>query len=143
MSTAADAGTRWLLKPAVVGSCIKQLFSQRIHPSFSFYLCLKRLSFRRKRTDGLRPDLNEFFGTFFRVNGDSAGRPFFRPFWDEEGKIDRAWLNPNLAGSFAPSSFRAESPFRRVVDVSAGPPPSYSLLSKHAELAHLHLAYNR
>jgi hypothetical protein len=82
------------------------------------------------------PDWEEL-GTYLRVPGGPAGKPYYRPLWNGKG-LDpgRYWLNPNLAGSYSPSSLRNVP--MRVVSTAGS---HFSLLPEHARLAREHLLY--
>jgi hypothetical protein len=97
----------WRIHANVVARSFWRLREQKIHPNFAGYLCLKRTAARDGRTTDLRPDFKAFFDTFLRVSGGSEDRPYLKPFPSDV----KLWFNPNVAGSFAPSSLRPTSPF--------------------------------
>lgn len=45
-------------------------------------------------------------GEFLAVPGGPPNKPFLRPFWSGTREQGQEWLNRNLAGSYAPSSWR-------------------------------------
>jgi len=127
----------YVIRVEVVRECIAVLREQRIHSFFPAYLHLRRQAAARDRLTDLTPNWNEL-GTLLEVPGGPFGRPYFRPFWPGPAQAGQEWLNPNLAGSYAPSSIR-ELP-RRVIDIQGG---KFSLRPRHWELAREHLADNR
>lgn len=115
---------------------VRELMAQRIHPFFLAYLHLRKEAARQESEQDIRPNWDEL-GEFMRVSGGPPGKPYFRPLW--HGKATdpgRYWLNPNLAGSYAPSSLR-DVPYR-VIDTNGS---RFSLRPDHAELAREFLLY--
>jgi hypothetical protein len=123
-----------------VRDAIQELWRQRIHNHFPLYLCLRQLAFRVKRTTALEPNWREFFEPFFLTPGGPSKKPYLRPFTDRNSVVDGMWLNGNLAGSFAPSSFREGMPITKVVEAVGGERVSrYNLRENHWQLARTHL----
>jgi hypothetical protein len=136
---------QYIVKPAIVAACLEELRNQRIHNNFAGYLCVKRTAFRDERNDNLQVNFKEFFDTFFRVGDAPSDKPYAMPFWDAPPSEANKWFNENVAGSYAPSSLRSGSPFRKVIKVEGSRRASdirYSLLEDDAKLALKHLLYN-
>lgn len=122
----------WRVRPELVAKSFWLLRERNAHPHFAGYLALKRTAARDGGTIDLRPNFKEFFDDFMQVPGGPADRPYLKPFPSDE----RLWFNPNVAGSFAPSSVRNKSPLDRIVDVSGdGRNARYSLVDQHWRLA--------
>jgi hypothetical protein len=120
------------MRSEAVAESFSRLRDQKIHPHFAGYLALKRTAARDGRTDDLSPNFKEFFQTFMQVTGGPANRPYLKPFSSDV----KLWFNPNVAGSFAPSSVRNASPLDRIVNVSGdGRDARYSFVDRHWELA--------
>lgn len=136
---------QFVVKPQIVADCLEELRNQRIHNNFAGYLCVKRTAFREGRTDNLQVNFKEFFDTFFRVEDAPSDKPYAMPFWDSPPSAANKWFNDNVAGSYAPSSLRSGSPFRKVINVEGSRRAAdirYSLLDNDAQLALRHLLYN-
>lgn len=136
---------QYIVKPEIVADCLEELRNQRIHNNFAGYLCVKRTAFRERRTDNLQVNFKEFFDTFFRVEDAPSDKPYAMPFWDSPPSEANKWFNDNVAGSYAPSSLRSGSPFRKVINVEGSRRAvdiRYSLLENDAQLALRHLLYN-
>lgn len=89
-------------------------------------------------------DFREFFRTFLRPNGGPTDKPYMMIFTENDPSVHNRWFNPNLAGSYAPSSLRPEAPLLKVVDVEGKARDTrYSLKARHWELARAHLAFTR
>lgn len=126
----------YVLTVDAVRWALDQLKSQKIHPFFLAYLFLCKWSAEQDTVTEIHPDWAEL-ADHLSVEGGPPGKPFYRPFW--HGTVNdpgRYWLNPNLAGSFAPSSLRNVP--SRVVDVIDG---AFSLKAEHERLALEHLLY--
>lgn len=129
----------WRTRPDLVAESFLRLRDQKIHPHFAGYLGLKRTAARDGRTDDLKPNFKEFFQTFMQVAGGPVNRPYLKPFSSDV----KLWFNPNVAGSFAPSSVRNASPLDRIVNVSGdGRNARYSFVDRHWELARSLLVSN-
>jgi hypothetical protein len=126
----------YVLTVEAVRWALDQLKSQKIHPFFVAYLFLGKWSAEQDTTTEIQPEWTEL-ADYLSIGGGPPGKPFYRPFW--HGTVNdpgRYWLNPNLAGSFAPSSLRNVP--ARIVDVTDG---RFSLKSGHEMLALEHLLY--
>jgi hypothetical protein len=128
----------WVLKKQAVSDAIDILRGQRIHPFFPAYLHLHRVAATQGTTTNIRPEWREL-GPFFEVAGAPADHPYFRPFTLSTGEGPDEWLNPNIAGSYAPSSLRTRQPPLQVVEVGSGGHGYVTLRPKHWELAREHL----
>ena len=100
-----------------VRSAISQLRAQSVHPYFPAYLHLRRQAAAQGSTQDIDPDWHEL-SPFLQVRDAPTAKPHFRPFTSGTGASDGEWLNPNLAGSFAPSSLRPGQPPLHVVEIS-------------------------
>jgi hypothetical protein len=135
----------YVVKAEIVASCLEELRSQKIHNNFAGYLCVKRTAFRDSSREDLQVNFKEFFDTFFRVDDAPSDKPYAMPFWDSPPSEANKWFNENVAGSYAPSSLRSGSPFRKVIRVEGSRRAAdirYSLLEDDARLALRHLLYN-
>lgn len=129
-----------ILRTTAVTSAIDQLLSQRVHPVFAGYLCLKRESARVRQTSRLQPNFWEFHDTFLRVPGGPEGKPYYRPFWNEALVRQKAWYQKNVAGTYAPGSASRIPAFTQVVSIER---QRYSLRERHWELARQYLLGGR
>ena len=129
-----------VLEPAGVAAALRRLRERKVHPLFAGYLHLRRRAAELGRLDDLRPDFLEFHERFLSPAGHPLGSPYVKPFINTKPTERNAWLNENVAGSYAPSSIRPDKPFGRVVNVDKAD-RSYSLPPDHAELAARHLLY--
>lgn len=131
-----------VVHPQRARDALARLREARIHPNFIAYLCLKRAAAAYGRDHDLPLDAREFHRTFLTVPDADPEYPYIRPFSDVAPSPANAWLNPNVAGSFARSSFRAT--FLKVVDVEGeGRRTRYSFKPTHWELARTHLTDDR
>jgi hypothetical protein len=127
----SDDETGYLIRVPAVRASITRLLEQRIHPIFPAYLHLRQQSARQGSLTAIRPTWTEL-GDLLRVPGGPVGKPHYRPFWNRRSEAGQAWLGPNLAGSYSPSSLRTTKP-ARVLDTN--PDGSYVLRDRHWELA--------
>jgi hypothetical protein len=134
-----------VLRPSIVKQCLAELRSNRIHPNFAGYLCLKRTSARGGVTTELQPKFRDFFDSFLRLPGGPLRKPYILPFSESKSpSTAKLWFNPNVAGSYAPGSLREGQAFRLVVDiVRRNNKPFYSLKEHHWKLALEHLAFSK
>ena len=135
---------QFIVKAPVVANCLDILRDQKVHNTFAGYLCVRRTAFSEGRRDNLQVNFKEFFDTFFRVSGAPPRKPYVLPFWDSPASESNKWFNQNVAGSYAPSSLRSDSPFLKVVGVEGARKPTsirYSLFNDDAKLAQRHLLY--
>jgi hypothetical protein len=91
----------------------------------------------------LQVDFKKFFDDFLRVSGGPERKPYFVPFSrSESGSAN--FFNENVAGSYATSSLRPNSPFRQVVIITGQRSGTrYTLTPDHWELAFRHLAFSK
>lgn len=123
-----------------VRKAIKKLVSVPAHEHFAGYLAILRAV---REGENPRPaDITRFHEDFLAIPGD-PGHPYISPFRSRgHGRI--AEINPNVAGSYAPSSLRPGKPLRAVIDVIGdGALTRYALRKDHATLASNHLLYKR
>jgi hypothetical protein len=125
----------FVLETSVVRWGIEQLLARKIHTFFPAYLELRR------RADGeagaiVVPEWGNL-GRYLEVPGGPSKKPYFRPFWHQSRGTGQDWLNPNIAGSYSPSSIRTVP--RNVIEVEGS---GYSLKDDHAALAVEHLLYD-
>ena len=101
----------FVLRVDVVRTALTRLRHQSIHPLIVAYLEVRRAAMAAHDLETLHPTWSEV-GHFLRIPGGPPNRPFYRPFSIEpDTDPSRYWLNPNLAGSFAPSSLRNRARF--------------------------------
>ena len=128
----------YVLTTAAVRDCIAMLRKQRVHPYFPAYLHLRQRAAAEGSLTDLHPEWKAELSPFLQIRDAPAKKPHFRPFTENAGGGDDEWLNPNLAGSYAPSSLRP-TPLQLVeIGPSHG---SFSLRPKHWELAREHLLH--
>jgi hypothetical protein len=134
--TAVVPPRRYRIRAEIVAACLAELRKLRIHPNFAGYLCLRRTAARDNTLTHLRPDFKEFFETFLRVPGAPLNKPYAIPFLESAPSERNRWSNPNVAGSYSPSSFRADKPFSKVVNVEGNRLTArYSVYVEHREKA--------
>lgn len=134
---------QFTIRDDIVAASLAVLRNRKIHNTFAGYLSIVRTAAAYNRTDNLQVNFKEFFDTFFRVPDAPKEKPYALPFWDTPPSNANMFFNKNVAGSYAPSSLRSESPFLKVVSISGkGNQARYSLRPKHTYLARAHLLYN-
>jgi hypothetical protein len=142
-----ERGKSFCLRADVVAQSLALLRSQNIHPVFAGYLCLKRIARKDWLKQGqaaLSPNFKEFFDTYFLVAGAPPRKPYVMPFVEGTANAKNEWFNRNVAGSYARSSLRDVSPYRKVVAIAdAKGKPSYKLLPGHAQLALKYLTFSK
>lgn len=126
MAAEGDSEHTYVLKVKHVRHAVDALLARDTHPFFIAYLWLRREAGRQGTTEELRPNWSDL-GRFLAVEGGPPGKPYLRPFWKGERNANQEWLNRNLAGSFAPSSFRGVP--RQVIEPNAD--GSYRLRDEH------------
>lgn len=131
----------WVLKAGAVRDSIAHLRTRRIHPFFPAYLHIRQAAYEQGTHVNVRPDWDEL-GRLLEVAGAPSTHPYFRPFTTAPAESDQEWLNPNIAGSYAPSSLRAGQPPLHVVEVGSGR-GQFTLREKHWELAREYLLAGR
>lgn len=122
-----------------VGQCVNVLLSRNTHPFFIAYLWLRRRASIVGDPTSITPDWSGL-DPYLRVPGGPLGKPFLRPFWKGARNSQQEWLNRNLAGSFAPSSFRSEYVSPVVTTNAAG---NYVLRDEHWKKALHHFLYDQ
>lgn len=134
----------WQLNESAVREALDLLCKTKIHPAFAGYLCLKHTSRAAGAVSQLRPNFRAFFDTFLAVPGGPPKKPFILPFVSQgQGKGD-IWFNQNVAGSYAPSSIRAQSPMRQVCAFSGtGRSAQFNLIANHADGAKTHMLFSK
>lgn len=127
--------TQYVLKPSVVREAIRKLIKSPVHRMFPGYLSLKQQSGIHNRNEDLPFPYTEFFDQYFRVPG--GDKPYLVPFTPSDKPPDETlWVNKNVAGTYAPSSLRSDSPFTKVVEVEEGGHNSrWGLKPNHPQLA--------
>lgn len=120
-----------------VKQSIEKLLSRNTHPFFIAYLWLRRRGMMLGDMTEITPDWGSL-EPYLRVPGGPAGKPHLRPFWKGARNSRQEWLNENLAGSFAPSSFRSEYVTPVVTTNAAG---RYVLRGDHWKQALDHFLY--
>ncbi len=123
----------------VVRQSIDILRRSKIHELFPGYLCVKLESVKQGRTTSLKPRFKNFFDLYLKPGGEVRERPYLRPFSRTGAENSDIWMNPNVAGSYAPSSIRGDSPLLHAIEISSD--GKYSLKPGHAEFALTHLAF--
>lgn len=123
-----------VLRVDVVKWAIEHLTQQKIHAFFSAYLHLRAVALEVGSTHDI-PARWADLSPLLEVPGGPAGKPYYRPMLHRLNTSP--WLNPNLAGSYAPSSIRDS--VRKVVSPANG---HYSLLDGHVDLASEYLLFN-
>ena len=127
-----------VIKKHLVAASLERLRQQKTHTLFAGYLCLQKRFAQYKTLNITKPEFTEFFNEFFFVKNHPLGAPYIKIFTEQKPSNQNLWLNKNVAGSYAPSSLRADQPFRQVVDIKG---KEYTLPKNHAELAFQHLLY--
>lgn len=99
------------------------------HQAAASYLGALNVATAVQRSVDLALNMTDFFDRFFRVSNDaSANYPYVVIF----GRNTPYLLNRNVAGSYAPSSLRAENPFHDVIEtIRSGAHVTYSLRDNH------------
>lgn len=131
----------YLIRKEVVARSLRRLREAKTHTNFAGYLYLQHRSARLERLDDLQPDFPEYFRFFYEVPDHPPAKPYIKPFTEETASPANLWLNENIAGSYAPSSLRANQPFRQVVDIDGE--GRYTLPPTHASLAVKYLLYEQ
>ncbi|WP_124595715.1 hypothetical protein [Burkholderia stagnalis] len=90
----------------------------------------------------MRPNFRAFFDTFLAVPGGPIKKPYVLPFVPQGQGKDDIWFNQNVAGSYAPSSIRTQSPMRQVCAFSGSRGDSeFSLIANHSEGAKTYMLF--
>ena len=102
------AGGTYVIRVERVQQCVEKLLARDTHPFFIAYLWLRRQAVVQGQTVGIEPNWAGLAPYIEVPLGPRPNKPFLRPFWKGTRNNEQEWLNANLAGSFAPSSFRGE-----------------------------------
>jgi hypothetical protein len=125
-----------VLAESKVREAITTLIGRRTHPLFVAYLHLRQVA--AQSPTGSLTDIQPVWtevSEVLRVPDAPSKHPHLRPFWSTaNSKIDRYWLNDNLAGSFAPSSLRGGNGIVGVVFIAQAD-KSFTLLEGHVQAA--------
>lgn len=125
-----------------VTRCIEHLRSRKIHRHFPGYLCVCYTATLEGRREKLKPGFKSFFERFLLVGDPPEGTPYLVPFHESGNPESNAWLNGNVAGSYAPSSLRPEAPFLRTAEFfNSGRAASLSMRDEHEEACLQHLLF--
>lgn len=138
MTEAEREGSTYVVPVETVQRAFTTLMSRRIHNFFPGYLSIRKEAIETGTATSLRPRYEDM-GSLLRVAGATADKPFLRPFTLQEDPTS-AWMNKNLAGSWAPSSVREGQAPRHVV--TPGGNGTWNLLENHAALALEHLLFD-
>ena len=106
------------IRAEIVAACLKELREQKIHRTFAGYLAVKWTAAQFNRSTDLPPKFKEFFDTFLRVPDASTKAPYAIVFTEQAPSKANQLSGINVAGSYAQSSLRSDSPFRSVVAVT-------------------------
>jgi len=132
----------WQLNESAVRAALDLLCKTRIHPAFAGYLCLKRASRSAGAVSKLRPNFRNFFDTFLAVPGGPIKKPYVMPFAEQGQSLANIWFNSNVAGSYAPSSIREQSPMRQVSAFSGERRDvEFSLIANHSDGAKTYMLF--
>lgn len=120
--------TRKVLKIDAVRLSIQELHRSNVHEQFLAYLFARKWAIEQGTLTRIKPNMNEI-KAILEVPGGPPNKPYFMPISSRTRKhISGHWLNPNPAGSYAPSSLREASSFMR-----GAAPRSYDLPDNHAQ----------
>ncbi|MFZ3393938.1 hypothetical protein TVH25_11815 [Rhodococcus sp. 7Tela_A2] len=124
------APPRKVLTIDAVRRSIDALRKPFIHEQFLAYLHIRKRSVEDGTLTGIEPVWSEV-GRLLAVQGGPPNKPNYRPI-SSRTKHDPSgyWLNPNIPGSYAPSSLRKVSRF--MLDAAG---TGFSLPSDHAQQA--------
>ncbi|MFT4086186.1 MAG: hypothetical protein QM658_03375 [Gordonia sp. (in: high G+C Gram-positive bacteria)] len=120
---------RKVLTLDAVHRSIEALHKPFIHEQFLAYLHIRKRGIEGGSMMNIEPDWSEV-GRWLKVDGGPPNKPFYRPI-SSRTKHDPSgyWLNPNIPGSYAPSSLRRVSQF--MLDLEG----AFTLSPNHAEEA--------
>lgn len=83
----------------------------------------------------LRVPFADFFDAYFLVSGSPANYPYLLPF-SERADLSQQYQNPNVAGSYAPSSLRSVHPLHSLCSVEpAASGVTFTLVPDHGKIA--------
>ena len=104
----ASTDTTYVVRVERVRQSVEKLLERDTHPFFIAYLWLRRQAVLQGQTAGIEPNWAGSARYIDVPGGPRPNKPLLRPFWKGTRNNQQEWLNANLAGSFAPSSFRGE-----------------------------------
>lgn len=120
---------------------LRELRRRKIHRHFAGYLCVLRTAAQTSSRSNLQVNFRQFFEDFLRPGEVPEKTPYFVPFSRSESASADLSI-ANVAGSYAPSSLRADRPFSQVVTVSGQKNTArYTLPDDHWRRALEHLAF--
>lgn len=130
----ALTSSRKVLTINAVRLSIEQLQKPYIHEQFLAYLHIRKRGIEDGSMTHIEPRWSDV-EHLLKVDGGPPNKPFYRPFSSRVKKDPSGyWLNPNIPGSYAPSSLRNTSQF--MLD----PEREFTLPTDHAskaQIAHL------
>ncbi|MEN5051352.1 hypothetical protein [Brevundimonas naejangsanensis] len=90
---------------------------------------------RQESLGPLHVSFTEFFDRFYLVAGSTAKAPYLLPV-NDRGEVQHGYQNPNVAGSYAPSSLRPTHPLHSLCAVEpASSGVTFTLVANHGEIA--------
>lgn len=102
---------RQVLTLDAVRRSIEELHKSSIHEQFLGYLHARACGIKQGTLTGITPDMSEI-SRLLAVPGGPANKPHFLPMSSRTKQdLSGHWLNPNIPGSFSPSSLRTASAF--------------------------------
>ncbi|MDR5889830.1 hypothetical protein QC822_09755 [Halomonas salina] len=126
-----------MLNNSAVSEALRLLWEMRTHQALMGYFAILHSSRGEESDKGVSVNFKAFYDRFCKVKG--GPHPYIKIFTQDSLK----WQNKNVAGSYSPSSVRAVSPLRKVVDiVGEGRQAKYVLKEQHYSQACAHLAFN-
>lgn len=118
---------------------IETLGSRKIHPTFIFYLYL-----RKKHVEGMLDEASSSSGELkelLRMPGGPTGKPYYRPLrerGDRTGELLKSfWMADNIAGSWSQRSLMRQTASAWLVDAAS----NYTIPPDHAERARTNMLY--
>ncbi|MBJ6986061.1 hypothetical protein [Devosia sp. MC521] len=133
MVDASEAAQTYVLTIESVRGAIARLEHRFIHQHFAGYLAILRAKRRPGSTAVHMSDIVEFHDRYLRAANAPDEAPYVRPFTQGHGLQQ---MNRNVAGSYAPSSVRANGTIGKVVAVvGSGRDATYDVRENHAAVA--------
>lgn len=105
------APSRKVLTIEAVRRSIDALHKPRIHEQFLAYLHLRERGVTTGSMTSIEPSWNVVVSKLLDVPGGGPSKPHYLPIASRKKDPARYWMNPNIPGSFAPSSLRTASRF--------------------------------
>ena len=134
-----SAAPTHFLTTAAVRWAIGTLGEKKIHPTFVFYLYLRRHEVQG--TLGDASSSSRELLDLLRMPGGPPGKPYYRPFRERgtrQGQLLRTfWLGNNVAGSWSPRSLNRQVASRWLVDAS----DAYVVPADHVARAKAEMLY--